>query len=77
MAGGAGGSGFVSNAIIFGATVGGSGQSCGAPGDVDAPTMSSGTSYMLRNATGGEPSVGTTGTTTTQAGGHGYVVLYY
>lgn len=77
MAGGAGGSGFVSNAIIFGATIGGSGQSCGAPGDVDAPTMSSGTSFMLRNATGGEPTADTTSTVADQAGGHGYVVLYY
>ena len=77
MSGGAGGSGFVNSAIVFGATLGGSGQGCGAPGDVDAPTMSSGTSYMLRNATGGEPSQDTTATITDQAGGHGYVVLYY
>ena len=77
MTGGGGGSGWVDGDIVFGATFTGSGQEAAGLGDVDAPTMATGTSYKLRNATGGEPSNDSTATISDQSGGHGYVVLYY
>lgn len=77
MSGGGGGSGWVDGDIIFGSTFTGSGQECAGLEDVDAPTMATGTGYKMRNATGGEPSCDSTSSVTDQAGGHGYVVLYY
>lgn len=77
MSGGAGGSGWVDGDIIFGSTFTGAGQECAGLEDVDAPTMATGTSYKMRNGTGGEPTNDTSATVTDMSGGHGYVVLYY